>query len=101
MYDSKKPRGLALILGQGLVTSQGDLWRRQRRIMQPIFQVEGYTLKANSLVVFSLYNIHHHPDFWENPEEFKPERFLTTESVVFHICHFAQVSVFVLVIILL
>lgn len=95
MYDSKKPRGLALILGQG------DLWRRQRRIMQPIFQVEGYTLKANSLVVFSLYNIHHHPDFWENPEEFKPERFLTTESVVFHICHFAQVSVFVLVIILL
>ena len=38
MYDVKKPRGLALILGQGLVTSQGGLWRRQRRIIQPVFQ---------------------------------------------------------------
>ncbi len=38
MYDPEKPRGLALILGQGLLTSQGDLWRRQRRLMQPVFQ---------------------------------------------------------------
>ena len=38
MYDTKKPKGLALILGQGLVTSQGDLWRKQRRIIQPVFQ---------------------------------------------------------------
>ena len=38
MYDASKPKGLSLILGQGLVTSQGDLWRRQRRIMQPVFQ---------------------------------------------------------------
>ena len=38
MYDPKKPKGLAIILGQGLVTSQGDLWRTQRRLMQPVFQ---------------------------------------------------------------
>jgi len=38
MYNPKKPKGLALILGQGLVTSQGDLWRRQRRLIQPVFQ---------------------------------------------------------------
>lgn len=38
MYDADKPKGLAIILGQGLVTSQGDLWRRQRRLMQPVFQ---------------------------------------------------------------
>jgi len=37
MYDADKPNGLALILGQGLVTSTGDLWRRQRRLMQPVF----------------------------------------------------------------
>jgi cytochrome P450 len=38
MYDPKKPNGLALVLGQGLVTSQGELWQRQRRLMQPVFQ---------------------------------------------------------------
>jgi cytochrome P450 len=38
MYDPKKPSGLGLVLGQGLVTSQGELWQRQRRLMQPVFQ---------------------------------------------------------------
>ncbi|MGZ5053295.1 MAG: cytochrome P450, partial [Methylobacter sp.] len=38
MYDPKKTTGLALVLGQGLVTSQGALWQRQRRLMQPVFQ---------------------------------------------------------------
>lgn len=38
MYDPANPKGLALILGQGLVTSQGALWKRQRRLIQPVFQ---------------------------------------------------------------
>jgi cytochrome P450 len=37
-YNPKKPIGLALVLGQGLVTSQGDVWQKQRRLMQPVFQ---------------------------------------------------------------
>lgn len=31
------PRGLRLVLGQGLLGSSGDFWLRQRRMMQPIF----------------------------------------------------------------
>ena len=37
MYERDKPAGVALVLGQGLATSRGDLWRRQRRLMQPLF----------------------------------------------------------------
>lgn len=37
MYEVDKPTGISLVLGQGLVTSRGELWRRQRRLMQPMF----------------------------------------------------------------
>jgi cytochrome P450 len=35
--------GLRLLLGQGLVTSEGELWRTQRRIMQPSFTPKAIT----------------------------------------------------------
>jgi len=43
-------------------------------------EIDGYALKANSLVIFNIYNLHHHIDFWDKPEEFNPDRFLTTEK---------------------
>jgi cytochrome P450 len=39
----RKDRGtqfLSAVLGQGLVTSEGELWRRQRRLAQPAFQLD-------------------------------------------------------------
>lgn len=37
--------------------------------------VGGYTLPAGALVVMSPYVTHRHPEFWEHPEGFDPERF--------------------------
>ena len=34
-----------------------------------------YLIPAGSNVVVSIYNIHHHPEFWQNPTAFDPDRF--------------------------
>lgn len=35
----------------------------------------GYTIPANAFVTISPYAVHRHPDFWDKPDEFQPERF--------------------------
>lgn len=37
-------------------------------------------IPKNTLVILSPYMIHRHPSFWENPNEFNPERFNNIES---------------------
>jgi cytochrome P450 len=37
---SRYYQGLKLVLGEGLLTSEGDFWRRQRRLAQPAFHKE-------------------------------------------------------------
>ncbi|MBW4499156.1 MAG: cytochrome P450 [Scytonema hyalinum WJT4-NPBG1] len=38
-------------------------------------KLDGYDIPANSTVILSSYVTHRHPDFWDNPEGFDPERF--------------------------
>ena len=37
--------------------------------------IGGYQIKAGQMVAATMLTIHRHPDFWENPDEFDPERF--------------------------
>lgn len=53
---SKQTRGydaLRMLLGQGLVTSEGPLWRRQRRIAQPAFHRDKIAAMGETMRVAS------------------------------------------------
>lgn len=38
-------------------------------------ELNGYFIKANTITLINIAGLHHHPANWENPFEFKPERF--------------------------
>jgi cytochrome P450 len=37
-------------------------------------ELGGYTVPKNTILIWSPYLLHRHPDFWEQPERFDPER---------------------------
>jgi cytochrome P450 len=47
-------------------------------------EVGGYRLPPDSTVVLSQWVTHRHPDVWENPEGFEPERFSPERSAARH-----------------
>ncbi len=38
-------------------------------------EIQGQAIPAKTLVGIFIYGIHHHPDYWPDPENFQPERF--------------------------
>jgi cytochrome P450 len=49
----KITRRLSLFLGQGLLTSEGEFWRRQRRLSQPAFQQQQVEQYAGMMVALA------------------------------------------------
>jgi len=43
-------------------------------------EIGGYHIPAGSYVVMNQFGVHRHPDFWENPNDFDPDRFLPEQS---------------------
>lgn len=50
------------------------LWAFSRRV-RDAFELGGYDVPAGSTLFLSPYLTHRHPEVWENPEGFDPERF--------------------------
>jgi cytochrome P450 len=46
--------------------------------------VGGYRVPAGADLMISPYTLHRHPDFWPNPNQFRPERFKTSAAVTTH-----------------
>jgi cytochrome P450 len=49
----KGTRLLSRLLGQGLLTSEGDFWRRQRRLAQPAFQLDQIQRYSDFMVAYT------------------------------------------------
>jgi cytochrome P450 len=54
-------------------------WGLPRQSLHPD-EIGGYEIPGKALVVVSQYVTHRHPDFWQNPEAFIPERFSPENS---------------------
>lgn len=51
------------------------VWAISRRALEDD-DVSGYKIPGGSTIFLSIFALHRHPDFWESPDAFKPERFL-------------------------
>jgi cytochrome P450 len=55
------------------------IWIMERRVLADD-EMGGYHIPKGSTVVLSPYVTHRHPDFWDKPHDFDPERFLPERS---------------------
>ncbi|MBV7338043.1 cytochrome P450 [Chloroflexi bacterium TSY] len=58
-------------------------WYINRRAVEDD-QIDGFHIPANTVVICSMYGIHHNPNVWQNPELFEPERFTPERMIERH-----------------
>ena len=57
------------------------IWGLIRTAAKPD-EIDGKEIKVGDRVVMFCYGVHHSPLYWENPEEFRPERFMGNQKRV-------------------
>jgi cytochrome P450 len=58
-------------------------WGELREAIEPD-HICGYDVPAKAMIILCQWVTHRHPDFWEEPEKFKPERFLPGNAEKHH-----------------
>lgn len=53
-------------------------WLASRRALEDD-EIGGYRIPAGTDILYSPYYAHRHPEFWDDPEEFRPDRFTAEE----------------------
>jgi cytochrome P450 len=61
------------VIEESLRLYPGILWLGRAALAED--EIGGYHVAAGSRVIFSSYVTHRHPDFWERPDDFDPDRF--------------------------
>lgn len=51
---------------------------------QADINLEGYHIPKGSVIYPNVYNAHHDPEYWKDPQNFRPERFLDGTKLIKH-----------------
>jgi cytochrome P450 len=54
-------------------------WGQPRESIQSD-EIDGFPIPAKAIITLNQWVTHRHPDFWDEPEKFKPERFLPGQA---------------------
>lgn len=78
--------GISVINNLGELPFTRAVIQESMRLIPPVWgigreaieddEIDGYSIPAGTTVYVPIRRMHRHPGYWENPEEFRPERFL-------------------------